>query len=113
VILGAKREVGLGHVVMFGLGGVLVEGLGDVSFGIAPLTHGRARQLVRGIRAAGVLDGVRGRPPIDVEGLAMTLCRLGRLVTDHPTIAELDLNPVFAYGSERAPLVVDARVMIG
>ncbi len=113
VILGAKREVGLGHVVMFGLGGVLVEVLGDVSFGIAPLTHGRARQLVRGIRAAGVLDGVRGRPPIDVEGLAMTLCRLGRLVTDHPTIAELDLNPVFAYGSGRAPLVVDARVMIG
>jgi acetyltransferase len=112
VILGAKREDGLGHLVMFGLGGVLVEVLGDVSFGIAPLSHRRALQLIRGIRAAEVLDGFRGLPAVDVERLAASLCRVSRLVTDHPAITELDLNPVFAYGSERPPLAVDARVKV-
>jgi acetyltransferase len=113
VILGAKREEGLGHLVMFGLGGVLVEVLGDVTFGIAPLSHRRALQLIRGIRTVQVLDGFRGLPSVDVERLAIALCRVGRLVTDHPTITELDLNPVIAYGSGRPPLAVDARIKIG
>jgi acetyltransferase len=113
VILGAKREDGVGHLVMFGLGGVLVEVLGDVAFGIAPLSRGRSRQLIRGIRALPVLEGFRGLPPVDVGRLADALCRVGRLVTDHQSITELDLNPVFAYGPERPPLAVDARVKIG
>jgi acetyltransferase len=113
VILGAKREEGLGHLVMFGLGGILVELLGDVTFGIAPLSAGRAREVIRGIRAFPVLEGVRGLPPVDIEGLAVMLCRLGRLVTDNPTITELDLNPVFAFGADRPALAVDARIKIG
>jgi acetate---CoA ligase (ADP-forming) len=113
VILGAKREEGLGHLVMFGLGGVLVELLGDVTFGIAPLGAGRAREVIRGIRALPVLEGVRGLPPVDIDRLAVMLCRLGRLVTDNPTIIELDLNPVFAFGADRPPLAVDARIKIG
>jgi acetyltransferase len=112
VILGAKREHGLGHVVMFGVGGVLVELLGDVTFGIAPLTAGRARRMIGAIRAHPMLQGYRGLPPVDAERLAEILCRLGRLVTDHPGITELDLNPVFAYGEGRPPLVVDARIRI-
>ena len=113
VILGAKREDGLGHLLMFGLGGILVELLGDVAFGLAPLGRDRALRLIRSIRAYPALEGARGRPPVGVELLADALCRLGRLVTDHPAIAELDLNPVFVYGTDRPPLAVDARIRIG
>jgi acetyltransferase len=112
LILGASREEGLGHLMMFGLGGVLVEVLEDVAFGIAPLSRTRALEMLRGIRGGPVLDGVRGQPAVDSEALAEMLCRLGRLVSDHPKIVEIDLNPVFAYPGGIPPVAVDARVRI-
>jgi acetyltransferase len=112
LIFGASREEGLGHLVIFGLGGVLVEVLEDVAFGIAPLSRSRALEMIRGIRGRPVLDGVRGLPPVDIEALTELLCRLSRLVADHPRIAELDLNPVLAYPGGIPPVAVDVRVRI-
>ena len=39
IIIGIKREEGIGPVMMFGLGGIYVEMLKDVSFCLAPLSH--------------------------------------------------------------------------
>ena len=112
VIFGAKKEGAVGHVVVFGLGGVLVEVLGDVAFGLAPLTRSRAKALLGKIKGRKILEGVRGAKPVDADLLADALCRLGRLVTDNPQIAELDLNPVFVYGEGEKPCAVDVRVKI-
>ncbi|MCG6963048.1 MAG: acetate--CoA ligase family protein [Acidobacteria bacterium] len=112
VMMGAKREAGLGHVVAFGLGGVFVEVLGDVAFGIAPLSESQARDLITGVKGFPLLSGARGRAAVDISRLADALCRLGRLVTDNPRITELDLNPVFAFPAGRDPIVVDARIRV-
>ena len=40
----------------------------------------------------------------------MRFLRLSQLLTDHPSIRELDLNPVLAFAEGAA--VVDARVCI-
>lgn len=112
VILGAKKEGALGHVVVFGLGGIFVELLGDAAFGLAPLAQSRARAMLGKIKGRKLLEGARGTKPVDAALLADALCRLSRLVADNPQIAELDLNPVFAYAEGGKPLAVDVRVKL-
>lgn len=57
-----------------------------------------------------LLHGVRGAPPADLVALEEVLIRTGRLAADFPAIAELDLNPVLAFGN--GAMAVDARVML-
>jgi acyl-CoA synthetase (NDP forming) len=110
VIAGAKIEEGLGHLLMFGMGGVYVEVLKDVVFKLAPVTAVEAREMLSSIKLAPLLQGVRGEKGVDKEGIAEIIQRLSQLVTDLPSIRELDLNPIVAY--ENQVFVVDARVGI-
>ncbi|MCC7410078.1 MAG: acetate--CoA ligase family protein [Gammaproteobacteria bacterium] len=109
LILGAVREPGFGHLLMFGLGGIHTEVLADVRFALAPLGHDEALGLVRGIRGFALLEGYRGGEPVAPEVLAQHLCRLSRLVTDFPRIAAIDLNPMMGTGTDLH--VVDARIV--
>jgi acyl-CoA synthetase (NDP forming) len=108
VIVGAKAEEGLGHLVMFGIGGIYVEILKDVVFKIAPVTDVEAREMLSAIKTAPLLKGVRGQKGVDQEGIMEIIQRVSQLVTDLPTIQEMDLNPVIAY--EDRVCVVDARI---
>ncbi len=59
-ILGVVRDPEFGPLVMFGLGGVFVEVMRDVVFRIPPLDERTADEMVRSIRAIGILTGARG-----------------------------------------------------
>jgi acyl-CoA synthetase (NDP forming) len=110
VIAGARAEEGLGHLLMFGLGGVYVEVFKDVVFRLAPVTAVEAGTMLSSIEAAPLLKGVRGETGVDEGGLVEVIQRLSQLVTELPTIREMDLNPVVAY--EDRVFVVDARIGI-
>jgi acetate---CoA ligase (ADP-forming) len=110
VILGAKAEEGLGHMVMFGLGGVFVEIMKDVIFNLAPVSDAEAADMLSSIQGAALLDGVRGSKGADKSAIEELILRLSQLVSDHPGIAEMDLNPVMAY--DAGACAVDARIMI-
>jgi len=94
IIVGATESPGLGHLVMFGLGGIFVEVMKDVAFALAPLSRPEARTLMRGIKGFPILEGVRGETPADLAAVEEILLRVSRLVTNHPQITELDLNPI-------------------
>ncbi len=110
LILGAKAEEGLGHAVMFGLGGIFVEVMKDVVFNLTPVTTAEAEAMLSAIKGAPLLEGVRGRKGIDRRAAAELICRLSQLLTDLPAIAELDLNPTLAYAD--GVFVVDARISL-
>ena len=110
IIMGMSKDAQFGPVLMFGLGGVFVEVLKDVAFRIVPLEPRDARQMIREIQGFPVLEGVRGQPPADLAALESMLLRLSAFVEEHPEIAELDLNPVFAY--KDGALAVDARIVL-
>ncbi|WP_319408917.1 acetate--CoA ligase family protein [uncultured Desulfosarcina sp.] len=110
IILGAKAEPGVGHLIMFGLGGIFVDVIKDVVFNLTPVTDDEAREMVDGIRASALLDGVRGEKPVDKTALVDLIQRLSKLVTDFPQIKELDLNPVMAF--EKGAVAVDARIAL-
>jgi acyl-CoA synthetase (NDP forming) len=110
VLIGVAQEPVFGPLVVFGLGGVATDVLGDHAARLSPLTDADAHALVRGIRAAALLDGYRGSPPVSIGALEDILLRVSRLADDLPEVAELDLNPVLAL--VEGCLTADARIRI-
>ncbi|MEV6010606.1 acetate--CoA ligase family protein [Streptomyces sp. NPDC051976] len=111
LIVGVNRDPRFGPVAMVGLGGVLTETLGDVAFALAPVTAAHAEQLLRGLRAAALLDGVRGRPALDVTAAALAVERITQVAAAHPEIAELEVNPLLV--SPSGALALDSRAVLG
>ena len=112
VIIGGAAAAGAQKMVMFGLGGVHVEVLRDVTFKLAPLCAPEADEMLAALRGAALLDGVRGQPGVDKAALADALLRVSALLADHPTIAELDINPLLAYPAGQPAVAVDARIRV-
>jgi acyl-CoA synthetase (NDP forming) len=112
MVVGLHRDPQFGPLVMVGLGGVFVEVLEDVAFRAAPLTRGDALDMVRSLRGARILHGIRGRPPADLDALVDALLALSRLATDAgQAIAELDVNPLIVHAEGQGVTAVDALVV--
>src|SRR3989442_6098781 len=95
VIVGARRDLHFGPVVLVGLGGIAVEILKDVALAPAPVTVERARALLDALRSAPLLHGVRGRPPLDVAAVADVVVRVSWLAADlGPRLVDLQINPL-------------------
>jgi acyl-CoA synthetase (NDP forming) len=111
-ILGVHRDPVFGPVVMVGLGGVLVEVLRDVAFRAAPVDPDEARRMLAELRGARLLEGVRGRPPADVDALVDALVRLSRFAAAHAgEIESLDVNPFIVRARGQGGCAVDAVLL--
>ena len=110
VILGAKRDPSFGPVLLFGLGGIYVEVLKEVSLRVAPINRSEAKEMISELKASGILQGVRGERPLDIEALIENLLRLSQLMIDFPEIEGIDINPVKVM--EKGAVAVDARLVL-
>ena len=112
VILGAVRDPKFGPICMFGLGGTFVEAMKDVTFRLAPMWEISAEIMIRTIKAYSILKGVRGSPPCDIDAIKDCVLRLSQMVTEHPEIAELDINPLIVYPQGEGCVVADSRILL-
>jgi acyl-CoA synthetase (NDP forming) len=110
VIIGANAVQGLGHMIMFGMGGIFVELLKDVSFELTPVSKPEAEEMISSIKTAKILQGFRGDKGVDIPGLVKIIQRVSQLVADHPRILEMDINPLAAF--ENSISAIDARIKI-
>jgi len=114
IVVGALRDPQFGATVMVGLGGVLVEILKDVAFRVCPITNQDACAMLDQLRGAALLNGARGRAPVDRAALIRVLMAVGGaegLIVRHEEIAEIDINPIIA--NEDGLVAVDARFILG
>ena len=113
-IMGITQDPVFGPVALFGLGGIFVEVLRDVALHRCPFGPDVAERMIRSIRGAPILLGVRGRPPADVPALAAVLARLSAFaVQAGPRLRAVDLNPVFAMPDGQGAYAVDAVIELG
>ncbi|MET9693372.1 acetate--CoA ligase family protein [Streptomyces sp. NPDC006514] len=110
LIVGVHQDPRFGPIALVGLGGVLTESLRDVAFALAPVPARRAEALLRGLRSAALLDGVRGRPAVDVAAAAAVIERITSVAAAHPEIAELEVNPLLVRPD--GALALDARAVL-
>jgi acyl-CoA synthetase (NDP forming) len=109
VLVGARRDPDFGPIVVVGAGGTETELHHDVATELAPVSPATARRMLDRLRCAGLLHGWRGRPAVDVDGLADLVHRVSLLVAGSPRVGELELNPV-RVGPD-GPVAVDALVI--
>lgn len=96
-IAGVHRDPVFGPVLMFGLGGIHVETLRDVSLRALPITRDDALAMVRELRAFAILDGARGRAPVDLDSIADALCALaGFALRAGDSLDSAEINPLIA-----------------
>lgn len=110
-IIGALKDPSFGHLVMTGLGGIYTELFRDAAFRIAPVTPEEAYRMLEELKSWKLLLGLRGKKQSDIDALAETTVKISQLVTEHPEIQELDLNPVMV--NEHGVTIADAKVIIG
>ena len=109
LIVGARRDPQYGPAILVGVGGILAEALDDVAIRLAPVGEDDAHEMLRELRAAALLTGVRGRPGIDRDALAALIGDLARFMDERSDIVEIDLNPVIA--TPDGVVAVDALVV--
>lgn len=110
LILGSSIDPQFGPVLLFGSGGQLVEVYRDRALALPPLTTTLARRMMEQTRVFTALEGVRGRPPVDLVALELLLVRFSYLVVEQHQIKEIDINPLLA--SPGRLLALDARVVL-
>ncbi|HYC46200.1 MAG TPA: acetate--CoA ligase family protein [Burkholderiales bacterium] len=112
MLVGVVNDPGFGPVVALGLGGVLTEVLNDVTHRIAPFTLEDARDMIAELKGSKILDGVRGKPPSDVEALARALVCISRLAWQlRDRLVELDVNPLIVRPKGKGAIAADALVV--
>jgi acyl-CoA synthetase (NDP forming) len=111
MLVGATSDPSFGPVIACGSGGTLVELFADVSVRLHPLTDVDAADMIEGLRAAPLLRGYRGAPPLDEAALRDVLLRVSALVGACPEVLELDINPLKVLPS--GTCAVDARMRVG
>jgi acetyltransferase len=95
LILGSKKDVDFGAVILFGAGGIGVEAYRDFSTKLPPLNQTLARRLIEDTKIWEILkSGLRNRPPADLRLLEEIVVKFSNLVVDFPEIAEIDINPL-------------------
>ncbi|MBD3225543.1 MAG: CoA-binding protein [Caldithrix sp.] len=112
VILGIKRDVAFGPVIMFGIGGIFVEIFKDVTFRVAPLDRVTVQSMIEEVQAYELLKGARGQSAKDVDAIKDCLLRLSRLAVDCQNIKELDINPLIVRNAGEGAYIADAKIMI-
>jgi len=109
LVVGARRDAEWGPVVLVGLGGVWIEALKDVRLIPADMAEDDIVVELGRLKAAALLAGIRGAPPVDVRAVARVVALVGAQMRANPRISEIDINPLVAYPDR--VLALDALVV--
>jgi acetyltransferase len=111
LILGSKRDLDFGSVILFGAGGISVEAYRDFSTKLPPLNQTLARRLIEDTKVGEILkSGLRNRPPADLRLLEEIVVKFSNLVVDFPEIAEIEINPLAV--CEEGIYALDSRIVL-
>ncbi|MCT7354701.1 acetate--CoA ligase family protein [Streptomyces sp. 15-116A] len=109
MVVGMSRDELFGPTVTAGIGGVLVEVLRDTAVRVPPFGEEQARDMLAELRGRPLLDGVRGRPPADVDALVEVILRVQRMALElADDLAELELNPLMVSPRGQGAVALDA-----
>ncbi|OLO25834.1 hypothetical protein PZ61_0236000 [Streptomyces sp. MNU77] len=110
-LAGIVSEPGLGHFVVFGLGGVYTEALSDVAMVPAEAGRDEIRAALARTRLGAVLRSPRRKSQDTLDGFADVLERLAAFARSAgPRLEAIDINPLLVRGDEIVG--VDALVVL-
>jgi len=112
LLLGVSIDPVFGPALAVGLGGVLTEIYEDVSHRLLPVDGTMARDMLRDLKAAALLDGFRGRPKADVEAACDAIAAFSRAALSLTAAGlEAEINPLLVRPRGQGVAVLDALVL--
>ncbi|MHA1611147.1 MAG: acetate--CoA ligase alpha subunit [Promethearchaeota archaeon] len=113
IIIGINRDPQWGPMIMVGSGGIYANYVKDVKFDLVyQYDRTDAIYQLQQTNISKILEGVRGEPRSDIDGIINILLRLSQLVKDFPDIVELDINPCLVFEAEAEYSAVDIKITI-
>jgi len=112
VIVGMKRDVTFGPVIMFGLGGTMVELVKDIALKVAPLSEKDLEDLFDQTIAGKLMKGFRGSKPADIQAVKHVIRRLSCLALQHTEVQEIEINPLVVYPKGEDAIALDSRMIL-
>lgn len=110
LVIGAKRDLQWGPVILIGAGGVLVEAIEDVRLLPADLPESALVDEILRLKTARILQGFRGSARADIPAVARVAALISELVLATPAITEIDINPLVVYPGGQGVVALDALV---
>ncbi len=111
IIVGAKKDLQFGRIVVLGAGGIFTEILKDVTFRICPITREDAEKMLKEVKFSNLLlKGFRGKKPANPEAIVDVILAVSRIITKYKKIKELDINPLIA--TEKSAIAADVRIIL-
>lgn len=112
VIVGFKRDVEVGPIVMLGIGGVLAEIYKDTSVRMAPVTQKMALQMIREVKGLAPILGYRNLPEGDVDALSRVVVAVSSLAAQGgERIREAEINPLIVKPRGEGVVAVDNLIV--
>lgn len=111
IIIGMIKDKQFGPMIAFGMGGIYVNLIEDVTFNLAQeISCEEIDEQIESTKVATLLNGYRGEEPCDKEKIKEIIKRVAKLTLDFPEIAELDINPIFAYKNKTSALDIKIKL---
>jgi succinyl-CoA synthetase beta subunit len=111
LLLGIISDEQFGPMVVVGFGGVYAELLDDAVVLMPPFTSQLVEQVVTGLHLAKLVQGYRGRPPVNLHQYAEMAVLAGDIaLAFNGVIAEVDINPMLV--TEDSCLGLDALIVL-
>jgi hypothetical protein len=85
--------------------------MGDVRLIPVDADETQVVEALHKLRAAKLLAGVRGAPPVDVAAVAHAVLALGQLMRTTPAIVEIDVNPLMVHAQGQGATALDALIV--
>jgi acyl-CoA synthetase (NDP forming) len=109
LLVGVRWDERFGPVLLVGAGGLYAELVRDVAAALAPVDQAQAEDLIRSLRIGALLEGVRGRPRLDIAAAGRAAAALSTFAAARHDLAEIEINPLLV--TEHGALALDARVV--
>jgi acyl-CoA synthetase (NDP forming) len=98
LLVGVRRELGMGLVLVLGLGGVTAELLKDTRCLLLPTNAQAIRAALQGLQLAPLLQGYRSRPGADLDAAVQAIEAVAQFAGAQVLqLIELEINPLLLH----------------
>lgn len=111
LLLGVRRDPTFGRIAVVALGGALTELHRQRVILLPPFTDDAVRDALSELDQHGLLGGVRGRPPADIDAVVTAVLALA-VATDRDDLVEAEVNPLLVGPVGVGAIAVDAVVRL-
>ncbi len=113
LLIGLSRDEQFGLHVVVGAGGTMVELLRDTKIILLPASRDEIADAVMSLRCYPLLEGWRGKPEADTDGVIDTVMKVCRFAATHASsLAELDINPLIVRPKGKGAIAADALISL-